>query len=276
MKNDRQRPGPRLPSILTLLSFAISLWPNVSFGYFPFFTDDTGTQGQGGNQIELDYAWNFDQGDEIDEDGRVIGSSAATSQSFPITYTYGVVDGLDVFAGVARQTSPSGGWQSSQLGVKWVFLGAQGQGWSLAIKPTVTIPVTQSMQINGLGSAKWNGSVVLIASHIQPQYEVHINAGYQSNRIVQMPDDTVQRRNLFSISVAPVAVINDDWRVGLDIGLQTNPGFDSNYQLNAGIGVVYFAARNIQLGLGMFAVPSLASSNRQTGYVLAAGLTVQF
>ena len=276
MKYCQPNPGFGVRPIHVIVLFGASLSPTLAFAYFPFFTDDTGTQGRGGHQIELDYAWNRDQGDEIDEDSRVIGSTAATSQNLPVTYTYGLVNSMDVFVGAARQTSPSGGWQSSQFGLKWVFWGDQEQGWSAAFKPTLTTPVTQAMQVNGLGSAKWNAALTLIASRIEEHYEIHINAGYQSNRLVQLPGDDPQRQNLFNISIAPVAVINDDWKVGLDIGLQTNPGFDSSYQLNAGIGAVYFPMPNVQLGFGVFAVPSLGGSTRQIGYAVTTGLTVQF
>lgn len=256
--------------------FGASLLPSVASAYFPFFTDDTGTQGRGGHQIELSYGWSLDKGDEIDEDSRVIGSTSGVAQNFPLTYTYGIGKSVDIFFGLARQTLPSGGWQNNQLGLKWVFYGDQEQGWSAAVKPLMIIPVTTAMQGNGLGTAKWNSAIALMASLVENRYEIHINAGYQSNLLVQTTDNDSQRDTLFNISVAPVVLINDAWKIGLDIGLQTNPGFDSKYQLNTGVGLVYSPVRNIQLGFGVFTVRSLRSSTRQIGYAVTTGLTVQF
>jgi len=263
------------PTFLALL-LGVSLLPSVASAYFPFFTDDTGTQGRGGHQVELSYGWSFDKGDEIDEDIRVIGSTSGIPQNVPLTYNYGMGKSVDIFFGVARQILPSGGWQNNQLGLKWVFYGDQKQGWSAAVKPLLIIPVTTAMQGNGLGTAKWNSAIALIASLVENRYEIHINAGYQSNLLVPTTDNDSQRDTLFNISVVPVVLINDAWRIGLDIGLQTNPRFDSNYQFNTGLGLVYSPVRDVQLGFGVFAVRSLRISTRQIGYAVTTGLTVQF
>jgi hypothetical protein len=256
------------------LPFILTCWQAQA--YFPFVTDDTGTQGTGGQQFEFDYSFNKERGDVLDEDGRIIDSVSGNSNAFPVTYTYGLSEDLDIFIGVARQVSPVSGWQNTEIGLKWVFAGDQTEGWSAALKPTIIIPVTQTMQDSGLGNASLNGSINLIASHLSDSHEVHFNLGYTSNRFVSNSASDNQRSNLWNISIAPIIVLNPNWKLGLDVGFQTNPDYNSGYQAFGGIGVQYAPVKNLQIGLGLFATPALNANANQWAYTINAGITLQF
>ena len=244
--------------------------------FFPFVTDDTGTQGQGGSQIEVVYEFTKAHNDELDLEGRVIGTSSGVSNGFPATYTYGITDNFDVFLGVARQTSPVNGWMNTEIGTKWVFLGSPSTGWSAAIKPIVILPVTTSMQDQGLGNAKTNAGLTLISSYISGANELHLNIGYQSNLYADTDSSEAQRKSLWRVSAAPVYVINDQWKTGIDLGLETNPAYSSNYQAFGEIGIQYAPAENLQIGLGVIGVKALNSTDNSWSFAVTSGVSYQF
>ena len=258
--------------ILTVVSFL----PFAAHAYFPFVTDDTGTQGKGGNQLEFAYEFVKEHANQLNEDGVKIGTETGTANVWFASYTRGLTDDLDIFFGAARQTTPVNGWQNSEIGLKWVFAGDQGKGWSAALKPGVILPVSKSMQNSGLGNAETNWSLTLIGSYVHEDYEVHLNAGYSSNRYATTSTSESQRTNLWTISAAPVLVLNEQWKLGLDVGLTTNPGYNSRYQAFGGLGLVYAPVENLQIGLGAYATPAINSNDNGWGYTITTGLTFQF
>jgi hypothetical protein len=262
-------------SLLTIstaltLSFASSV-----YAYFPFITDDTGTQGEGGNQLELNYVFIKERGVGIAEDGTYYSGEYGTSNSFPVTYTRGLTDDLDVFVGIIRQTSPTNGWMNSAIGFKWRFAGNPEEGWSFALKPALLTPVTRSMEASGLGNGKTNGTVSLISSYVQPKYEVHVNARYTSNLSYSGLEEQ-QAQHLWGVSVAPVLVLNPQWKLGVDAGLETNPNATSAQVAYAQIGAVYAPLKNLQIGLGLMGNRALGSPSREYNWSLMSGVTWQF
>jgi hypothetical protein len=101
-------------SVLAGLSFQ-------AYAFHPLVTDDTGTQGTGGNQLEV----GMDYVDENPGHARALG----------ITYTRGLTDTLDAFVGAAYQTSSPRGWGNVGVGLKWRFFEDEASKFSLALKP---------------------------------------------------------------------------------------------------------------------------------------------
>lgn len=264
---------PSLAALATITTLAI---PLSAQAFFPFITDDTGTQGSGGNQIELNYEFVKDRNDELDIDDRVIGTNSSTTSVMPASYTYGLSDDLDIYVGVARQLNQTRGWLNTELGLKWVMLGDQTDGWSLAIKPSLQLPVTQSMQQRGLGSARTNPQAALIGSYVTDTHELHLNMGYQSNRLASHEDNEPERANLWRVSAAPVYVINDQWKAGLELGFESNPSLNSQYQAFAQLGIQYAPVENLQIGLGVLGNTALNGKQNGWGLALTTGLAYQF
>jgi hypothetical protein len=261
------------------LATASTVWLSLlspAHAFFPFVTDDTGTQGAGGNQIEISYEFNKSTNAITDVDGNFIEDQLGTSNAWPLTYTRGLSENIDIFIGTARQTTAVKGWQSTGIGLKWVFAGDQSQGWSAAIKPVIVLPTSQNMQDKGLGPAKTNTNVTLISSYLTDTYEWHFNAGYASNRQVMNSDTEAERQNIWSVSVAPVLVLNPQWKVGLDVGLQTNPSYNSQHSAFGELGLLYSPIENLQLGLGVIYSPDLKAKNKAYSYTLTTGLAYQF
>ena len=261
--------------VLSFSALVLILSSISSYAYFPFITDDTGTQGEGGNQLELNYLFIKERGVGLAEDGTDSPGDYGTSNSFPITYTRGLTDDLDLFVGIIRQTSPTNGWMNSAIGFKWRFAGDAEEGWSFAVKPALLTPVSRSMEASGLGNGKTNGTVSLISSYIQPKYEVHLNARYTSNFSYSGLEEQ-QAQHLWGISVAPVWVVSPQWKLGVDAGLDTNPNATSAQVAYAQIGAVYAPIKNLQLGLGLMGNRALGSPSREYNWTVMSGVTWQF
>ncbi len=267
---------PKASARLAATSTVWLLLLSPAHAFFPFVTDDTGTQGSGGNQIEIDYSFNKNFQSIVDEDGNFTEDQQVTSNAFLSTYTRGIGEDVDIFVGTARQTTAVNGWQSTGIGLKWVFTGDQAKGWSAAIKPIIILPTSQNMQDNGLGPAKTNINITLISSYLTDTYEWHFNAGYASNRQGMNSDTGAERQNIWSVSVSPVLVLNPQWKVGLDVGLQTNPDYNSQQSAFGELGLLYSPIENLQLGLGVIYSPGLRAKQREYSYTVTSGLTYQF
>jgi len=249
---------------------------STSSAFFPLISDDTGTQGAGGNQLELDYLFQRQKNGAIEIEGIALDEENTSGNFLLSTYTRGLTDNLDIFFGASRQLSQINGWNNTEIGLKWVFSGNQSEGWSFATKPRIILPVTKSMQDSGLGNAQANGGLTLIGSYLTDGAELHLNAGYLSNHTSDLGEGNSQRTNLWSMSVAPVLAIDDKWKLALDFGLQTNPDQNSQYIGLAEIAVVYAPAKDIQLGLGIIASPAINGQRSNNGLTVTTGVTWQF
>lgn len=247
-----------------------------SHAFFPLISDDTGTQGKGGNQLEFDYVFERQTNGALEIDGVALGEDNSVGNFLLSTYTRGLTDNLDIFLGVSRQLSSTSGWNNTELGLKWVFAGDQSEGWRFAAKPRVILPVSKNMQKSDLGHAKTNGGLTLIGSYLTEGAELHLNAGYTSNRSDSLNEEPSQRTNLWSMSVAPVWVMNDQWKLALDLGLQTNPDKNSQYIGLAEVAMVYSPVKNLQLGLGVITSPTINGQRTSRGMTVTTGLTWQF
>jgi len=259
-------------AVVILLSFSST----PALAYFPLVTDDTGTQGKGGHQVELDYAFEKSHSRIESDTGEFIENIQSLSNAFPMAYTYGVTENVDVFLGMSRQTSPINGWQSSEIGLKWVFAGDQTQGWSAAIKPVVTLPVSNTMQDNGLGAAKTNLGLTVISSYLADTHEWHFNVGYESNQQGNTPNLEPERSDLWSASLAPVLVLDPQWKLAFDMGIQTNRAYNSEYSAFGEVALIYAPVDNVQLGLGVIYSPDINASDKAYRYGITTGITYQF
>jgi hypothetical protein len=259
-----------------LVAVTTLLLSPVAQAFFPFITDDTGTQGKGASQVELNYEFVKAHSDELDLNGRVLGTGTETANTLASGYTYGVSDQVDIFVGIARQTSPISGWLNNEVGAKWVLAGDQISGWSTAVKPTLVLPVTKQMQDKGLGTAKTNLGLSWVASFVADTHELHLNLDYASNQYASTEEEQDQRKSLWRVSAAPVYVLNPAWKVGLDVGLQTNPDYNSRYQVFGEIGLQYAAADNLQFGLGILGSTALHASPNGWDMAITAGVAYQF
>lgn len=243
--------------------------------YYPLITDDTGTQGMGGHQLEFAYERSKSRSKTLNDQGTEIGEETFKSSIAQMSYTYGITETADIFLGGTRQTSPDNGWQNTELGVKWAFAGSQQEGWSFGIKPSLILPVSERAKDRGFGNAKTNWSAVAVATYLTDNYELHINAGYASNRDSARQDESA-RRSLWNASIAPVIILSDQWKLGVEAGLQTNPDYASKTVAFGGLGIVYAPFKNIQIGLALHTFSAIDARDKSRSHAVTMGLTAQF
>lgn len=277
LRPHRRLAGHTLTQRLAAAGLAAGLLASApALAYFPLMTDDTGTQGRGGHQLEFAYIHARDTNNVFDNDGRVVDSPLMMSNTLPITYTYGLTDELDVFVGVVPQTGPVAGWQNTGIGLKWNMAGDQSHGWSVGVKPSLLFPVSKQQQTNGLGNAATNWAVDLIGSYIGQHHELHLNVGYISNRYTPLADAEPQRGDLWSISAAPVLILNPQWKLALDVELATNPAYNSRYVALGQVAVIYAPIKNVQISLGLLGATAINATDNSRGWSVLTGVAWQF
>lgn len=105
---------------LGIIALAIGAFALPAFAFQPLVTEDTGTQGERGNELEV----------SIDGDRTKEAGETTRTWTLPFTYTRGIIDTLDVFAGIShiRISSPgarASGAGNPVLGAKWRFFDSE-------------------------------------------------------------------------------------------------------------------------------------------------------
>ena len=122
----------------------------------PFITDDTGTQGKGNWQLEL-------QGDFLRDKSTAGGvEQKSKGDTYTSVLSYGILDNLDVQVGlpfVSFRTSQNGVTVADESGVsdmtlelKWRFY--EEGGLSLGLKPGLTLPTGDENKEIGRASCR--------------------------------------------------------------------------------------------------------------------------
>lgn len=113
--------------------------PIGAAAFQPLVTDDTGTQGAGGNQLEAAYNRSTDR----------LGGAKTVTHEIPLVYTRGITDALDIYAGSTRLSivppapgATERGWGNPVLGAKWRFYDDESSKLSFAFRPEIRFPVS--------------------------------------------------------------------------------------------------------------------------------------
>lgn len=250
---------------------ALVAFPLASHALQPLITDDTGTQGEGGNQLEVSY--NHDRTRAVGETERVHSVSAV--------YTYGLSDTVDIFASTAysriRSDIPggdAGGLGNTVLGAKWRFFENEETGTSLAVKPEIALPVSSSRESDGLGTGNTSGNLTFILSQEVPFGAVHFNAGVGRDRFRHSDENPTT--DYKRVSMAPVWDISEQWKLALDLGTESARADGHTVRSRfAELGVIYSPDKNLDLALGYIHTTDDESPKSKTDSV-TAGLTWRF
>jgi len=248
----------RLPKIATLC--ATLLAPAWAYAYQPLITDDTGTQGAGGSQVEL--SWDHEQAD--------IGRIHARTDSANLTLTHGFADNFDLAVGMPWVRTDIADHNESGAGnvdlfAKWrLFEG--DQGLSLALKPEVVFPVSASAERKGLGDhgTAYDLSLLLTQPTAFGRVDFNLGTGHYDNRGRGDNDNT------FHASVAPGWQVTPNTRLALDLGLD-HSSEDSDTSEYALMGVVYSPNKAIDLDAGIRKI--FSDSNLDDDWATSIGLT---
>lgn len=152
--------------------------PIPLYAAHPLITDDTGTQGKGGFQLEL----TTERGHEH-EDGTTV--DAVESRA---TLSYGFHDRADAIVSVPHlNVTTDDGVDRTTVNacadvgfdIKWRFYESEGGRLSFALKPGATF-ATGDEEV-GLGTGRRNYSLFFIATFDTDPWTTHLHAGYMTN-----------------------------------------------------------------------------------------------
>lgn len=226
----------------------MALLAGPSSAFQPLITDDTGTQGTGGNQLEVAYNRTTD---------RLAGARDLTHE-FPLVFTRGITDALDVYlAGAYQRLAPAAqpaerGFGNTALGVKWRFYENEASKLSLALKPEVQFPVSRSREGRGLGTARTSYGMALLMTQETSFGAVHANLAAERVDYADAAIEAGERRLRYRASVAPVWDIAENWKLALDTGIVTNPDASAKRYLGyVEAGAIYSPGKDLDLALGI-------------------------
>lgn len=201
--------GLKLFLVFALVLFAIhfSLF-TVSHAAHPLVTDDTGTQGKGKFQIEVNSEFTFDKETADGVTTKETGGEVATILS------YGITDNTDVVLGLPYQwfkvredgdvVKKEDGISDMSLEMKWRFY--EHEGLSLALKPGITLPTGD--EDKGLGTGRMTyGMFFITTKEIEP-WAFHINLGYTRNE-----NKADERKDIWHASLAGELEVVKDIKV---------------------------------------------------------------
>ncbi len=233
------------------------------FAAHPLITDDTGTQGRGKFQLEVngDFSRDSDNGAVI----KVTGVGA--------TLTYGIIDTLDAAVGLPYQhirvrtddgSLGESGLSDIVLYLKWRFY--ETEGFSLALKPGVTLPTGD--EDKGLGTGRATYSLFFIATKELKPLTFHLNLGYIRNE-----NAFDERKDLWHASLAGEIGVAKQLRLVANGGIEHNPdrtaGVDPAFILG---GFIYAVSENLDIDAGI----KFGLNRAEADYQLLAGITYRF
>jgi hypothetical protein len=249
--------------IRSLLILSALFSSGLSHAYSPLNTDDAGTTAKGTNQVEQYFfsILQVGQGDNGEnssnsssgEDFSGIGNATA----FPFSYSRGLTDNSDMTFSPTYYLAPLGNFSrvgNYTFNYKWRFLGDGEKGLNLALRPSVILPAGITQQEYGLGNAAWNYGLTFIASQLWDSAELHFNAGYlrapyNGNYLVGQSTDP-NRTNIYSVSVAPVWKFSEQFKIAIDVGMNTNPNEPDTALTMYGLAaLLYSPNKDIDIGL---------------------------
>ncbi len=227
------------------------------FAAHPLITDDTGTQGRGKYQIELNAEYTSDSGSR--ETG--IGAS----------FSAGIADTVDIVLGVPfttlRERDEAGDWQTEHgfsdisLELKWRFY--EQKGLSLALKPGISLDT--GSEERGLGEGTPSYSVFLVATQEFEPLTFHVNAGYIANRS--------DLRDILHLSVAAEYAVSHSFTLAGNIGGETNPDRESSvHPLFLLGGAIYHVSENFDIDAGIKA----GLNKAEPDYAILTGIAYRF
>jgi hypothetical protein len=222
----------------------------------PLVTDDTGTQGTGNSQLEI----NSDHAVERNGSGQTAGV---------VTYSYGLIPNLDLFVDQPMTVSAPRGINDTSLGLKWRFF--ENEGTSIGLKSSLSM--ANANDDKGFGSGRHNFSVALLVAHETGPWALYYNLGTATNRFKSQDMQDANRRMLWRTSAAATYALTPKVKLAGDIGIARNPEVDSSQNpAYALTGVIYSPHKDVDLDAGIKFGLNNAEIKRQFG----AGVTIRF
>lgn len=234
---------------LLRLPWLVALLPAAGWAFQPLITDDTGTQGKDGNQLEAAYNRTTD---------KLAGAKTVTHE-IPLVYTRGITDALDIYVGGTRLSivppapgATERGWGNPVLGAKWRFYDSEPDKLSFAFKPEIQFPVSDSREARGLGTARASYGVGLLMTQETGFGALLANLTVDRSNYQDDALNTAERRTVTRLSVAPVWDVAAGWKLALDTGIMTNPDRAGKKRMGyVELGAIYAPNKDLDFALGV-------------------------
>lgn len=252
---------------LTVLGFLMMV--QTAFAGHPLVTDDTGTQGKGSGQVELglSLSWDKDKADEWTTFKSQGGEAAAS-------IAVGLTDIIDFVVGVPyvwHQVKENGllleredGLSDIAFDVKWRFF--EKEGWSLALKPGVSVP--SGNEDKGLGAGRAGYRLFFLGTKEFEPVAIHANLGYIRNE-----NTFSEREDLWHASIAAEVEIISGLKLMANVGAERNPDPSSNTHPAFALGgISYDVSERITLDAGV----KYGLTSTEDDWTALAGLTIAF
>jgi len=246
-----------------------------AFAAHPLITDDSGTQGKGKFQVELN-------GEYSKNEANTAGmAQSETGGTIAAAVTYGLIDNVDIIVGFPWQwsslkengsiISDNNGVGDTSVDVKWRFLEGKPHELSLALKPGMTIP--SGDETKGFGDGRISGGVMLIGTKEWQNVTFHCNAGYTHHAYGQIMASEMLKQDILHASLAAEFSITNNLRTVGNIGIETNENKASdNHPVFLLGGMIFSAADNFDLDLGVKG----GLNKAETDTTILAGLSARF
>lgn len=241
----------------------------------PLITDDTGTQGKGKFQIEInsEFAWN-----RTDEAGVNVKEDTGETA---LALSCGLSENIDLVIGIpfawysvrenGLTVADDSGIGDMSLEIKLRVYENEENGFSFAVKPGISIPTGDERQ--GFGSGEFSPGITLIATHEGDFGALHANVGYSRNNYRNEDDDAASRDDVWHASIAAELNMTERLRTVANIGVQTGENVTGNTHPVFLIGgIIYSVSENLDLDLGL----KCGLNDAETDSALLAGLAAGF
>lgn len=249
---------------LFVMLVSILIFAGNSFASHPLITDDTGTQGKGKFQLEV----NGGYGQNKDDEGAITKTTQAAT-----TLSYGISDPVDVILGLpyehTRTEASEGvtkgdGISDMSLEMKWRFY--EKDGLSFALKPGVTFPTGDEEK--GLGSGRVTYHLFFVASKEIKPWAFHINLGYMRNE-----NKLDEKKNLWHASLASTVEVIKNLKlvgnIGVEEDVERNLNVPDAFILG---GAIYSLSENFDVDFGVKG----GLTRTVDDYTFLAGITWRF
>lgn len=268
--------------LFSLFTFLFS-HTTVSHAAHPLVTDDTGTQGKGKFQVEVNSEFTHDKENENSVDG---SKYTVKSKGGEITtvLTYGALDNLDVFIevpyrwnkikinGVVPDGDPSAdakGISDISIGMKWRFY--DHEGLSFGLKPTISMPTGK--EDKGLGNGKPSYEILFLITKEFDPWAVHLNIGYAHNEYKLESDKESKRKGILKASLAGEVMVAKGFKFVADTGIERNEEkAKNNHPAFILGGLIYSVTEKLDISLGVKA----GLNKAETDLTILAGLAIRF
>ncbi len=244
---------------IPLIPFLLGMVPLVALAGPPYITDDTGTQGRGNWQLELNGEYTHHN-----RSARLAGATVdqeRTVTSFSPALTYGLAENVDLSftpSYVRDRVTENGtvvrdaeGLSDSVMELKWRFY--EQEGLSFAVKPALVLPTGDENRGLGTGSVSWgvNG----IVTYDSGPWSWFANLVYAEANFRRPEDQQTNHRHLWRLSGALSFRVREKLRLAAEVGIRTNPVKDDPFLPGnnghfAMLGFIYSPSEKVDIALG--------------------------